>query len=695
MKLLHIRTHSELQLAEHSPPYRHASKFSMEGLPIVPLKPKSKEPFPAYSSLLPIRNPKELFEFYSSHPDANYGVKTGIESGLVVLDVDGEEGRAALAALIKEHGEFPQTLEVTTGRGQHFYFRTGNSHKNSVGMLGPGLDLRGEGGYVVGPGSRHPDGARYRLASNSKFFLPKIAAGDWLEQAMRKSAKPPLAKIAVSVGKILEGHRNTHLTRLAGKMHRDGMSPEAILGALTEENKVNCSPPLPDEEISKIVESVSRYASQPVEGDLGEFVAQQVLDLHYKGGDHLKRFSDGAFWAYDGRCWGRFDSTALRQKALDVLKDGILPHRASTANLVSQVLSLLEAKVFESEDLLRFQGVPPSVFNLRNGELWIGADGEVQLRPHQATSYLRHYMDFDYQPHARAPLFEAAIKEIFSKSPDGEALSRHYFEYLGYLMQPDRRIPMVCIWKGGGSNGKSALAGIVRAMVGPQQVAAQRIKELSRNQFSMDALFGKFLLIDEDVQSGTRLPDGDLKKISEQTDLTAERKFGATYNFVNRAVPLLLCNSPPSLADLSYAMQRRLHVLPFNRIFLQKEIDRSLFPKILEREKSGILNHAIAGLQRVIRRGWDFDLPQSMVEAQKLYLREANPLPEFIEECCAKEGRITVAKLFSEYETWRQQQGITYGQQRSNFERNILSLGYTKKHCRDGANFLGLSLKFD
>lgn len=694
MKPLHLRTHDEIELAKHSPPFRHASKFSMEGFPIVPLNPASKEPFPGYSSLLPICNPKELFEFYSNHPDANYGVKTGVESGLVVLDVDGDKGDAALAALIKEYGELPKTLEVKTGRGQHYYFRTCNPHKNSVGMLGPGLDVRGEGGYVVGPGSRHPDGDRYRFASNSKLFLPKIASGNWLEQVIRRCAKPPLAQIAVSPGKIIEGHRNMHLTRLAGKMHRDGMSPEAIRSALTEENKVRCNPPLPDEELNKIVESVTRYTSQPVEGDLGEFVAQQVLDLYYKGGEHLKRFSDGAFWEYDGRCWGRLEPTALRQKALEVLKDGVIPHKASTANLVSQVLCLLEAKVFESEDLLRFQGSPPPVFNLRNGELWMGADGKVELRPHQATSYLRHYMDFDYQPQARAPLLEAAMKEIFSKSPDGAALCQYYFEYLGYLMQPDRRIPIVSIWKGGGGNGKSALAGVARAMVGPQQVAAQRIKELSRNQFSLDALFGKLLLLDEDVQSGTRLPDGDLKRISEESILTAERKFGATYNFVNRAVPLLLCNSPPSLADLSHGMQRRLHVLPFERIFLQGQIDRSLFPRILQQEKSGILNHAIAGLQRVIRRGWDFDLPLSMVEAQKLYLREANPVPEFIEDRCVKEGHITVVRLFAEYEKWRQQQGITYGQQKPNFERNVEALGYRKQRRRDGANFIGLNLKF-
>lgn len=692
--VLHLQTYKQLELAKRSQSYRQARKFIVMGIPIVPLKRKSKEPFSGYSSLLPIRDPWELFLFFSKNPDVNYGVKTGSEAGVVVLDVDGEEGRASLQALKKAHHGFPETLQVKTGRGQHFYFRTGSLHKNSVGKLGPGLDVRGEGGYVVGPGSRHPDGGRYRFVSKPGIFGPKIAEGRWLEKVVRKNSEPPINAV-FSPGTVLEGRRNTYLTQLAGKMQRDGMSPEAIRGALTEENKVKCSPPLPDEEINKIVESVTRYASQPVEGDLGEFVAQQVLDLHYKGGDHLKRFSDGAFWTYDGRSWRRLEATGLKKKALDALKDGVIPHKVSTANLVSQVLSLLEAKVFETEDLLRFQGSPPSVFNLRNGELWIGANGKVELRPHQATSYLRHYLDFDFQPQARAPLLNAAMKEIFSQSPDGDALCQYFFEYLGYLMQPVRQVPIISIWKGGGSNGKSALAGIAQAMVGPQQVAAQRIKELSRNQFSLDALFGKLLLLDEDVQSGTRLPDGDLKRISQETILTAERKFGSSYTFLNRAVPLLLCNSPPSLADLSYGMQRRLHVLPFNRVFLRDEIDSTLFPRILQQEMSGILNHAIAGLQRVIRRGWRFDLPPSMVEAQKLYLREANPVPEFIEDRCVKEGRITVVKLFAAYEAWRQLQGITYGQQRQSFERNIEASGYRKERRRDGANFIGLSLKFD
>ena len=86
------------------------------------------------------------------HPDMNVGIATGA-SGLVVLDVDGLDGEASLVALLKDR-VMPQTFTVRTRRGRHFYFAAPSSEvRCSAGVLGKGLDIRANGGYVVAPGS--------------------------------------------------------------------------------------------------------------------------------------------------------------------------------------------------------------------------------------------------------------------------------------------------------------------------------------------------------------------------------------------------------------------------------------------------------------------------------------------------------------------------------------------------------------
>ncbi|HET7487958.1 MAG TPA: bifunctional DNA primase/polymerase [Acidimicrobiales bacterium] len=100
-------------------------------------------------------------------PQANVGVRTG--GGLVVLDVDPAHGGAdSLAALEAAVGPLPATMTVHTGGGGlHLYFAHGHALRNSAGKLGPGLDVRGEGGYVIAPPSRHISGAAYRWSDGA------------------------------------------------------------------------------------------------------------------------------------------------------------------------------------------------------------------------------------------------------------------------------------------------------------------------------------------------------------------------------------------------------------------------------------------------------------------------------------------------------------------------------------------------
>jgi KaiC/GvpD/RAD55 family RecA-like ATPase len=207
--------------------------------------------------------PDKISRWWRSWPYANIGIVTGPQSGLCVLDVDGEEGMQSLAKWDKQHS-IPPTLRVVTGtkdangkpQGFHLYFRlpSGWSLRNSAGRLGNGLDVRCDGGYVVAPPSRHTSGLHYKWCSSE---IAPAEAPEWLMTSMA-----PGATNRKAAGTIAEGQRNSALARIAGAMRRHGCSLKAIESALLEENLERVSPPLAIEEVRRIAASVSNYPSE-------------------------------------------------------------------------------------------------------------------------------------------------------------------------------------------------------------------------------------------------------------------------------------------------------------------------------------------------------------------------------------------------------------------------------------------------
>lgn len=120
--------------------------------------------------------------------DRNIGLATGRPSGVFVVDVDGPEGEAALKGLQEAHGRLPETLQSSTGRGRHIFFKSPSRGKisNSAGKLGPKLDVRGDGGYVILPPSHHATGAQYRWVDKN---APLADAPAWLVEALSKQAE--------------------------------------------------------------------------------------------------------------------------------------------------------------------------------------------------------------------------------------------------------------------------------------------------------------------------------------------------------------------------------------------------------------------------------------------------------------------------------------------------------------------------
>jgi len=234
-----------------------ALDFAAAGMPVLPLAgkvPRNRGGLTSASDDVLV-----VAEWWRRWPDANVGVVTGTRSGYVVLDVDGAAGLRSLAELERRHGKI-ETAQVLTGSGgRHYWFRApAGELRNSAGALGEGLDVRGEGGYVVAPPSVHESGNVYRWTRELEHA---VAWPEWLiaDANERRNGK-------AAVGEIVEGTRDATLTSFAGSMRRRGMTEPAILAALRVENE-RCRPPLSERDLERIARSVAGYAPEKVPKD--------------------------------------------------------------------------------------------------------------------------------------------------------------------------------------------------------------------------------------------------------------------------------------------------------------------------------------------------------------------------------------------------------------------------------------------
>lgn len=142
----------------------HALELARNGFRVFPLEPNGKRPAIKAWPDLATTDEAKVREWWSKWPDANIGVATG--RGLMVLDCDKKDGRPGLGSLaLLDMLGLPRSMRVETPTGGvHVYLKTERPWSNSVDRLKdfPGIDIRGEGGFVVGPGSLI-DGVAYAV----------------------------------------------------------------------------------------------------------------------------------------------------------------------------------------------------------------------------------------------------------------------------------------------------------------------------------------------------------------------------------------------------------------------------------------------------------------------------------------------------------------------------------------------------
>lgn len=249
-----------------------ALEYAKRGFDVFPLKRNSKYPMKDFSwDKLATREEEKILAFWKDNPDANIGIATGARSGIIVVDVDvknGAHGEDSFNALLISRGDFSDTpTSKTPSGGFHLLFKhPGIEIRNSASKLDDGIDIRCDGGYIVAPPSIC-DGKRYEWDKDHLLSKTEILEmPQWMIDILLADEKKVETEQQEPSGKIPSGKRDTHLTSLAGTMHKRGMGYDAVLAALLEENKNKCVPPLKEAQVIKIAKSIGKYErEQPSE----------------------------------------------------------------------------------------------------------------------------------------------------------------------------------------------------------------------------------------------------------------------------------------------------------------------------------------------------------------------------------------------------------------------------------------------
>lgn len=244
----------------------------------------------------------EIDRWFDEDEWANYGVKLG--SGLLVVDCDTfEEAEQFEEALAAESGDWVHTFKVRTARGMHYYFQ-GDSR---TFKLGPDVDLKAAGGYVVGPGCRSWSGAYYEPRSD----LELTQAPDWICQKERPRTEVPDAEAFY----LRKGERSNMLIKIAGTFIGLGLDHDATEEFVRWLNDHRSEQPLEENELEDtIFKSMRRY---PVGSRLAAM--QDYADM---------RQVEAIWRSVDEAAEGRFfelKSDLVLWKEPDWLIDGWLP----------------------------------------------------------------------------------------------------------------------------------------------------------------------------------------------------------------------------------------------------------------------------------------------------------------------------------------------------------------------------------
>lgn len=697
-------------------------------------------------------DPNQINRWWPPTSLFNIGIATGSKSGVFVVDVDGDEGRATLADLMRGHKPIDDISKVTTGRGEHIYFRC-DGLRVSNSQLGPGIDLRGEGGYVVGPGSLHASGAAYRLGHWGQ-IRPKFRpakAPECLLQAIHLQTTPSMAGYrehaveerpyygeAALEGEVAKvcgarpGTRNNTLNtaayklgqlissgglnimavsdRLAAAAQQIGLGPKEaaatirsgltagqrqprLLGvAATAVRPAKSTPEAADDPLAKEL-------AQLDETDVGN--AQRLVR---RFGDRLLCTPGLGFLVYDGTRWRRDDHLrrmsygeqtavhiASEARHLDRETDRAGRARFSKA---SQSKSALDRMFDVARSRLMKEDstldVDPYLLNVANGtvDLRTGV-----LQSHAAVDFLTRLAAVDYDPMAKCPVFLAFLGRALREDAELIAFLQ---KAIGYTLTGQTNEQVFFFLYGPGSTGKSTLINLIRYLLGDYGAHTPSETLLSKQYDSgipadLARLQGVRMVTAIEVNWNRQIDEAKLKGMTGGDPITARYMRQNFFTYVPEFKLWMAANDLPGVRGTAEAFWRRARVVPFTVETPKEKVDDTL-PAKLRAELPGILAWAVQGCLAWQREG--LIAPEAVQQATEGWVRKADHLVKFTADEFIRDTShfIGAHDCYERYKGWCDKHGETpYDNRR--LKQGLEGLDYTHTRMRSGSVWQGVKLR--
>jgi putative DNA primase/helicase len=274
--------------------------------------------------------------------------------------------------------------------------------------------------------------------------------------------------------------------------------------------------------------------------------------------------------------------------------------------------------------------------NLRNGQYDLRT---FTLRPHYQYDYHTKIIDINYSEDATAPLWNKFLCEILPNMEVRQFLQR----CLGYALTGDTSEPALFVLQGKGSNGKTVLLDVIRALMGDYaQVASPALfmeeTSSSTKEFQLATLKGARFVSCEEWPENKYFDEAMIKAMTAGAPRSCCYKFKQHFTYKPTDHIFLATNPRPPIRGVEFAIWRRLFLIPFEVTIEGDDVDLHLTTKLIA-ELPGILTWLIEGYRDYVTRG-GLCPPEPILTAREEWMFESNPLAEWMFELCVRTRQV-------------------------------------------------------
>lgn len=299
-----------------------------------------------------------------------------------------------------------------------------------------------------------------------------------------------------------------------------------------------------------------------------------------------------------------------------------------------------------------------------------------------------------YSPEAKCPEIDGFLDDILQGKSDDIAIAH---EFIGVAMLQKVPIAKLCVLVGPTHTGKSTFLDVLNALLGSENVSSVSLQALDNDElrFSRAELYGKLANTSADLSKKTLAGD-NIKMITAGDRFQVERKGVDPFAMRPFATLFCACNEVPRSRDKSDAYLERLTILPFTKQHVGRKAKRGYLDKLTTADElSGLLNHALAAMHRVLDTG-NFSETVTVREAKEKYERSNNSVLHFLSDGYHQDpdSSINEEHLWNDFKKWCETENL-HVPTKSDFRTVVTNWGAARRQGREGTKryfyFSGIS----